>query len=170
MILQRHLKSFFSRYFLFFGIAILFFTSCDSNVPKPIRMAYKELPSEIDFNFHVRPILSDRCYACHGPDEKARKAKFRLDNEEGAFAALKNSEGFAFVAHQPMESKSIHQILSDDKDLMMPPPESEMHLTKVEKAIIYKWIEQGAKWKKHWAFIPPTKANSKKQIPNSKRE
>ena len=101
------------------------------------------------------PYLSDRCYACHGPDENAIQANLRLDIEERAFAALKNSEGFAIVAGKPNESEIVHRILSADPDFQMPPPESEMHLTETEKQIIIKWIEQGAKWKQHWAFIPP---------------
>ena len=122
-------------------------SSCGSGVPDEISTAYSDLPKQVDFNFHIRPILSDRCYACHGPDKNARKAELRLDLEEHAFAALKDSEDFAIVPGKPMQSVAVHRILSDDPDLVMPPPESEMHLTEVEKAMIYKWIKQGAEWK-----------------------
>jgi len=138
-------------------ISLFFLGSCSSDVPTEISTAYQDLPDKIDFNFHVRPILSDRCYACHGPDENAREAKFRLDIEKGAFAALSNSDGFAIIAGNTHDSKIIRRILSEDAEFMMPPPASEMQLTETEKAIIYKWIAQGATWKKHWAFIPPLK-------------
>ena len=141
--------------YIFFLLNTLAYFSCTSDVPIEISFVYPTLPDKIDYNFHVRPILSDRCYACHGPDENTREAKFRLDTEAGAFAALSNSEGFAIIAGEPKESKIIPRILSTEADFMMPPPESEMHLTETEKAIIYKWVEQGATWKKHWAFIPP---------------
>ena len=115
------------------------------------------LPEVVDFNFHIKPILSDRCFACHGPDDKARKAELRLDMEDQAFAALKESEGFAIVAGKADESALVHRIFSEDPEVLMPPPESEMHLTETEKALLVQWIEQGAEWKKHWAFIPPEK-------------
>ncbi|MFK7981668.1 MAG: DUF1553 domain-containing protein [Saprospiraceae bacterium] len=148
--------------FIFYNLLLfcgLLLTACQSDVPEEISSVYSELPDKIDFNFHVRPILSDRCYACHGPDENAREAKYRLDIEEGAFAALQNSDGFSIVAGNPKESRLVHRILSDESDYMMPPPTSEMSLTAREKAILYKWIQQGAEWKKHWAFIPPTEVN-----------
>ncbi len=141
----------------------LLLAACNSSVPTEIKTAYANTPEKIDFNFHVKPILSDRCYACHGPDDNAREANFRLDKKTHAFDSLSNSTGFAIVAKRPMESELIHRILSEEKDYQMPPPSSEMHLTEGEKAILYKWIEQGAEWKNHWAFIPPQKAT----IPNS---
>ena len=144
-----------SVYYLLGFIGFILLGACNTDVPPEISAAYQKLPNKIDFNFHIRPILSDRCYACHGPDENAREAKFRLDIEAAAFAALSNSDGFAIVAGKPHESKIIPRILSEDADYMMPPPTSEMQLTEEEKALIYKWIEQGAAWKKHWAFIPP---------------
>ena len=153
--------------FLYFLLAILItLFSCRSEVPEQIRRAYSELPKQVDFNYHIRPILSDRCYACHGPDDNAREAKLRLDTEAGAFAALSNSDGYAIVAGNPGESRIIHRIISDAPDFMMPPPASEMHLSSTEKALIYKWIEQGAKWKKHWAFIPPV-ANDLPEVGNA---
>lgn len=140
---------------IFVFSALFLLAGCGGNVPEEVATAYNDLPDKIDFNFHVRPILSDRCYACHGPDENTREAEMRLDIEEGAFAKQKNADGFVLVAGKPDESGIMHRILSDDSDFMMPPPESEMHLTEKEKGIIYKWIEQGAEWKDHWAFIPP---------------
>ena len=114
------------------------------------------LPDKIDFNFHVKPILSDRCYKCHGPDDNARKADLRLDLKEVAFAKLKESRGRALVKGNIGRSVAWKRITSDDPDFQMPPPESNLNLSAKEKAMITKWIEQGAEWKRHWAFIPPT--------------
>ncbi|MEL6143226.1 MAG: DUF1549 domain-containing protein, partial [Bacteroidota bacterium] len=116
-------------------------------------------PDKIDFNFHVRPILSDRCYSCHGPDEQSRQADLRLDQEETAFAPLTSGNGHALVAGSIARSQLISRILNDDPNLVMPTPESNLTLSDREKAILIKWIRQGAEWKDHWAFISPKKAN-----------
>ncbi|MEO1010180.1 MAG: DUF1553 domain-containing protein [Bacteroidota bacterium] len=130
--------------------------SCSLNVPQEVEHAYTELPETVDFNFHVKPILSDRCYACHGPDEASRKAELRLDLEEEAFQKLA-SGNYAFVSGKPGKSESVKRILSDDPETVMPPPESHLSLSPTEKATIIKWIDQGAQWKAHWAFDPPKK-------------
>jgi hypothetical protein len=112
----------------------------------------------VDFNFDIKPILSDRCFKCHGPDAAMRKAELRLDIEENAFAALKETPGaFALVPGKPDKSEVVHRIFSDDPQIMMPPPASNLSLTDDEKFLIRKWIQQGAKYKKHWALIPPVK-------------
>jgi len=113
---------------------------------------------KIDFNYDVKPILSDKCFTCHGPDVKKRQADFRLDNEEGAFKALKsNPAHFAIVKGKPAESLLVNRIFSEDPLYRMPPRESNLVLTDKEKEILKKWIQQGAEYKKHWAFIPPQK-------------
>lgn len=113
---------------------------------------------KVDFNFHVKPILSDKCFACHGPDEKKRQAEFRLDTEEGAFKALKSdSNHFAIVKGNPESSFMIKRIFSEDPLFRMPPVESNLVLTESEKKTLKKWIEQGAEYKRHWAFLPPAK-------------
>ncbi len=132
-------------------------TSCEVDMPESVSKAYQDLPEKIDFNFHVRPILSDRCFHCHGPDEKARKADLRLDIEETAFAALASGHGHAIVSGKPVKSALVKRILSEDPEFIMPTPESKLSLTDHEKATLIKWIEQGAEWKDHWAFIPPQK-------------
>jgi hypothetical protein len=107
----------------------------------------------IDFNRDIRTTLADKCYQCHGPDANQRKAKLRLDTEEGAF---RNEDGVRpFVADKPSESEAYRRITTDDPDDLMPPPDSELSLTDTEKELIRRWIEQGAKWQNHWAFIPP---------------
>jgi hypothetical protein len=113
---------------------------------------------KVDFNYHVKPILSDKCFACHGPDEKKRQAGFRLDTEEGAFKALKaDPHNFTIVRGNPDSSYLIKRIFSEDPLFRMPPVESNLVLSESEKNILKKWIEQGAEYKKHWAFIPPKK-------------
>lgn len=133
---------------------------CGWERPEAIEKAYEDLPEAIDFNYHVKPILSDKCFACHGPDAANQEADLRLDMEEFAFAALKsNSSHYAIVPGKPGKSELVNRILTEDKELMMPPPESNLSLSVAEIATLTKWIEQGAKYKPHWSFIPPKTPN-----------
>lgn len=121
-----------------------------------------ELPEVVDYNFHIKPVLSDNCYTCHGPDANKRKANLRLDLEESAFEELKESPGqYAFVVGKPNRSKAYYHIIADDPNEIMPPSDSKLSLNSYEKRLIKKWIEQGAKFDKHWAFLPP----QKKELP-----
>ena len=123
----------------------------------------ERLPETISYNFHIRPILSDRCFKCHGPDANQRKAEFRLDTEEGAYSALKKTSGsHALVPGKPLESELYLRISTSDTAQLMPPSSSNLKLTGFEIKLIEKWIEQGAKYQKHWAFIPPTEV----KVPN----
>ena len=107
----------------------------------------------LDFNRDIRPILSDNCYQCHGPDANQRKAGLRLDTEAGAF---RNEDGVRpFVVGKPSESEAYRRISTNDPDHLMPPPDAGYALDDGEKELIQRWIEQGAKWQNHWAFIPP---------------
>ena len=107
----------------------------------------------------MRPILSDRCYACHGPDENARKGDLRLDLEANAFAPLDSlKQRFAIVAGNLENSQLIHRIVSPDPEELMPPPESNLQLSLREIEILKRWIEQGAEWKPHWSYIQPEKS------------
>ena len=116
------------------------------------------IPDVVDYNFHIKPILSDNCYTCHGPDANKRKAGLRLDLEETAFNELKESPGkFALVKGEPQKSKAYLHIISDNPEELMPPSDSKLSLNSYEKKLIKKWIEQGVKFEKHWAFIPPVK-------------
>ncbi len=118
----------------------------------------EKIPDVVDFNFHVRPILSDRCFKCHGPDANKREANLRLDTEEGAFAALKDDlSKHVIVPGDPMASALYTRIISTDTSELMPPPSSNLSLNEREIEVIRKWIKQGAIYKKHWAFIPPVK-------------
>jgi hypothetical protein len=114
------------------------------------------VPEVIDFNFHVKPILSDRCFKCHGPDERVRKASLRLDRKEVAFGKLPSGHR-AIVPGSPRRSELVARILSTDPKFMMPAPESNLALTDYERAVLVRWVEQGADWKPHWSLIPPQK-------------
>lgn len=114
----------------------------------------------VDYNLHIRPILSDRCFKCHGPDANQRKAKLRLDTPEGAYAALKDDpESHVIVPGDPEHSEVYLRIATADTSLIMPPVKSNLKLTEQEILYIRQWIEQGARYKPHWAFIPPKASN-----------
>jgi hypothetical protein len=115
---------------------------------------FDQIDRVVDFNYDVQPILSDRCYHCHGPDENTRRAGLRLDDEKIAFSKL-SSGSKALVSGSLFKSEVAHRILSEDPEEIMPTPESKLSLTNKEKAIILKWIDQGAQFKDHWAFITP---------------
>ncbi|MCS7166332.1 MAG: DUF1553 domain-containing protein [Gemmatales bacterium] len=110
----------------------------------------------VDFNRDIRPILADHCFACHGPDEKARKAGLRLDRKEDAFKPLR-SGGIAIVPGKPDQSELFLRITADNPQLRMPPKTSKKQLTSQHIELIRRWIEQGAPWSEHWAFVPPRK-------------
>jgi len=109
----------------------------------------------IDFNFQVRPILADRCFKCHGPDEKARKAKLRLDLPDSAFAARDPEHPTrAIVPRHPEQSELIRRITTTEDDDRMPPASSNLTLSADEQRVLREWIAQGAVYKPHWAFVP----------------
>lgn len=146
--------------------------SCGPDLPPAIEEALATLPDQIDYNEHVRPILSDRCFSCHGPDQNKLEAGLRLDVAEMALAELPDNAGHrAIVPKNLSKSELVHRILSADSEIMMPPPESKLRLSDREKATLLQWIREGAEYKEHWAFIPPTHASiptvSHKEWPNS---
>lgn len=122
--------------------------------------ASPSLPDVVSYNFHIRPILSDKCFKCHGPDAATREAGLRLDLAEAAFAPLKETKGaFALVPGKPGESELFRRITSTDTAYMMPVPESHLGaLTAHEVELFERWIRQGAKYEPHWAFTKPVKA------------
>ena len=129
--------------------------SCGPDLPEGVAEAYDRLPESVDYNFHVKPILSDRCFACHGPDAENQQAGLRLDTPEGAYAALESGHGVAVRPGSLGGSEMFARITSDDPELVMPTPESNLTLDDREIAILTKWIEQGAEYKTHWAFQKP---------------
>ena len=116
-----------------------------------------ESDKRVDFNFQVRPILSDKCYNCHGPDTRQRKAGLRLDTKEGAFG-LNKSGGRAVVPGNLDDSDLIARITAEDESERMPPKSLGRSLSREEIDVLKRWIEQGAEWKPHWAFLPPVAA------------
>ena len=102
----------------------------------------------VDFARQIRPLLSDRCFTCHGPDANNRQADLRLDTEEHA-------KQTAIVPGKPEESELVQRILSQDADIQMPPPDSKLSLSSAEKQLFQRWIAEGAPWQSHWAFLPP---------------
>ncbi|WP_430894944.1 MULTISPECIES: PSD1 and planctomycete cytochrome C domain-containing protein [unclassified Paraflavitalea] len=120
-----------------------------------------ELPDQVSYNFHIRPIFSDKCFACHGPDAGHRKAGLRLDIADSAYAPLKETKGaFALKPGDPDASEVYLRVSSKDTTYQMPTPESHLGaLTEYEVALVKKWIKQGARYEKHWAFIQPKKAS-----------
>ncbi len=120
----------------------------------------QEVPDTVDYIFDVKPILSDRCYLCHGPDEGTREANLRLDTKAGAYAAIgANLDYFAIVPGDTIASVMANRINTTDLVKIMPPVDSNLSLNAYEKKVLTKWIAQGATWKDHWAFIVPEKSN-----------
>ena len=108
---------------------------------------------KLSFNERIRPILSDKCFHCHGPDEKHIKGKLQLHTFEKATAALgKKKKRFAISPGRPDQSTLWERITTDDEDDIMPPPESHKTLSEKEKSLIKKWIESGAEYQNHWSF------------------
>lgn len=114
------------------------------------------IPEKISYNFDIRPILSDKCFACHGPDANKRQAGLRLDMAESAYKALdENPDAHALVPGKPLLSQVFLRITSEDSTMRMPPAESNLSLTEHEISLIEKWIQQGAEYEPHWAFVAP---------------
>jgi len=144
------------RWFLMPGLLLLL-GNCSYQLPDEIRAAYGNLPDQIDFNFHVKPILSDKCFACHGPDHESLQAGLRLDLRENALNRKESGET-PIMPGNSGRSHLVERILSDNPEMVMPPPDSHLQLNDTEIATIIKWIDQGAMYKPHWSFIKPEKA------------
>ncbi len=110
--------------------------------------------TSLEFDRDIRPILSDNCFACHGPDEAARKARLRLDLKEDALKPNRRGDR-AIVPGDPARSTLIQRIRSLDPDDVMPPPATNKTLSEAQKDALERWIAEGASWADHWAFTPP---------------
>lgn len=120
----------------------------------------------VDFNLQIRPILSDRCFHCHGPDDQERAAGMRLDQRDAALSET-DSGSTPIVAGKPDESELFDRISTDDASLRMPPADSpKPPLSPEEVALVKRWIEEGADWQKHWSFVPPKRP----ELPAVKQE
>ncbi len=118
-----------------------------------IRLSNASELDSINFDRDIRPILSDHCFTCHGPDTNKRQAGLRLDQKEGAFGSL-DSGSHAIVPGQIDSSELVRRINSSDVDLIMPPPDQGKPLTKAQTELLSRWIQQGAAWSNHWSFEP----------------
>ncbi|PHN06009.1 PSD1 and planctomycete cytochrome C domain-containing protein [Flavilitoribacter nigricans] len=136
---------------VFISFCILLFAACRSE------QEAAALPREVDFNFHIRPILSNHCFTCHGPDESSRQAGLRLDTYEGATALLESGKQ-AIVPGHWKRSEAIRRIASEEAEVIMPPPDANNPVSERDLALLKKWIRQGAEWKDYWAFLPPDTA------------
>jgi hypothetical protein len=117
--------------------------------------ASTDLPDTVRFDLDIRPLLSDRCYTCHGPDGENRQADLRLDTREGPFSLRESGpDNQILTPGEPLKSELYLRITATDEDLRMPPADSNMTLTAHEIGLIRKWIEQGASWSSHWSFLP----------------
>ncbi|MEO7275813.1 MAG: DUF1553 domain-containing protein [Vicinamibacterales bacterium] len=108
----------------------------------------------VSFNREILPILSNNCFACHGPDEKARKTRFHFDSQDAAFI----KEGVIVPGHA-QDSLLVQHITSTDPEERMPPPDSGRSLTDTQIDLLKRWIDQGATWDTHWAYVPPKRAD-----------
>lgn len=111
------------------------------------------IAGEVDFNRDIRPILSDNCFKCHGPDERTREAEMRLDTRAGIFGDLGGGY-YPIAPGKPEDSEVIWRIWAEDEDDRMPPIDSGNTLSEREKQLVRRWVEEGAAWKKHWSFEP----------------
>jgi hypothetical protein len=123
---------------------------------RPANSLAETVPDVVDYNFHIRPIFSDRCFKCHGPDANHREANLRLDTEEGLYAALTDApDEHVIVPGKPDHSELYRRLIETDTSLVMPPANSNLAVSEYEIRLIRKWIDQGAKYQRHWAFIKP---------------
>lgn len=130
--------------------------SCGSRyvAPQEVAEAMRQVPGEVDYNWDVRPILSQNCFNCHG--NSTRKAGLRLDQADAAYAELPENAGHhAIVPGRPEDSELIRRITSADADFRMPPKETHKTLTPTQVATLVKWVADGAKYREHWAYLPP---------------
>ncbi|QDT47866.1 Planctomycete cytochrome C [Symmachiella dynata] len=136
------------------SVGLLSLLICCAAVPL---CAAEPPPRKIDFNRDIRPILSDTCFACHGPDGESRETELRFDHKESAFGELSDGS-FAIVPGQSAESQLIERITSDDDALRMPPEDSNKKLTAEQIELLKQWIDDGAAWDEHWALVPPQRS------------
>ncbi|MDB5333632.1 MAG: Protein of unknown function (DUF1553)/Protein of unknown function (DUF1549)/Planctomycete, partial [Phycisphaerales bacterium] len=114
------------------------------------------MADRVDFNRDVRPILSENCFACHGPDQEKRKANLRLDVIDASTKAAKSGT-IAIVPNKPDESELVKRITSDDPDKHMPPAKSKKQLTGAQTDMLRRWVAEGASYPAHWAFVAPVR-------------
>ena len=163
--MRTNLLYFIGAFLLAFGFKILYNNQPKSEISEVIgsedlKTISAPIPDQISYNFDVKPILSDKCYTCHGPDPKSVKGNLRLDISDHWYRVSEADPKKQIIFSGAIsKSELVDRIRSTKASHHMPPPESNLFLTEREKKIIEKWIEQGAKWENHWAYIPPLKNN-----------
>src|SRR4029078_6432186 len=118
-----------------------------------------DVPAQVDFNWHIRPILADNCLQCHGPNDKSRQANLRLDMSESAYAerGAPARPRRPIVPGDPDNSELIRRVTNPNPTARMPPQSTHKTLSEKQIALLRTWIDQGAKYKPHWAYIPVVK-------------
>ena len=171
--MRTSLLYFTGAFLLAFGLKFLFKNEPKSEISlvigsEALNSISAPIPDQISYNFDVKPILSDKCYTCHGPDPKSVKGNLRLDISDHWYR-LSEADPKKQIIFSGSVSKSelVNRIRSTKASHQMPPPESNLLLTEREKQIIEKWIEQGAKWETHWAYISPVNNYPTAQISNT---
>ena len=145
---------------LYISIFLIFLSSCFNREQEAETGLSGKMPKVVDYNIHIKPIISDRCFACHGPDKNAIKVGLALHTADRAYAELEENPGhFAIVPGEIDQSEVVRRINSTDIEVMMPPVESNLKLNDFERKLIAKWIEQGAVYQPHWSLIPVAKTN-----------
>jgi hypothetical protein len=149
----------------FFG-AVIFMFCAYTLIPSPLSAQESSLPNPatIQFNRDIRPLLSDRCFACHGPDANHRQAELRLDIAPDAATPEQN----IIVAQQPEASELVVRIDSQDPSSMMPPPDSGKELSLAERELLKSWIRQGAHYESHWSWAPLVRPTTPNVEPTNK--
>ena len=133
-------------------VAGLSFSSCVAD--QVVKVDGKVLPEKVTYNFHVRPLLADRCFKCHGPDEAARKGDLRLDEGDQTYKLVSEGGARILVPGKPNKSLLWRRIADSEPEEQMPPPDSKLTLSPYDQALIKRWIEQGAAFEPHWSFTP----------------
>lgn len=121
---------------------------------------------DVDFTRDIRPILSEYCFTCHGPDDQKRKAKYRVDTREGAYRSSDNQA--LIVPGKSSDSDFYQRLVSPDDDELMPPAKTGRKLSAAQIALVRRWIDAGAPWNEHWAFVPPRRP-AEPSLPDSER-
>ncbi len=150
-----------SKRFLILSIAVFVLAGMAFGVFHYAKRNKNHRSNAVSYNRDIRPLLSDKCFTCHGPDANKRRAGLRLDLQSGAYAESQKNKGtFAVVPGHPEKSELIKRIESNDPAVMMPLPESHLSkLTPEEISVFKRWIKEGAKYEKHWAFVAPVKVS-----------
>jgi hypothetical protein len=149
------------------GASVLLCSLLSPHLATRAQTAEKAKIKPVDFNREIRPILSDNCFSCHGPDEETRMANMRLDVKDAAQGPYTARDGYKIIAPGDSAASRLYQRISaKDESSRMPPSFSNRKLTEKQIVLIKQWIDEGARWDTHWAFVPPQRP----AIPEAKQQ